>query len=296
MISVATNIPMLRGMRALDDAQGIVALAAERLATGKRINRASDDPAGLIAADNLRQERTELGGLISSSERYLHLLGAKEGALSVIEDLFHELDGLAREAANGDALAPEEREGLQVQAEAIYKTIDHLIETTSFNGKRVLADSMIINVGSTTKVQSGIKLGDLGSVTRETEDEDGELVAESFSLRDLFNDLSLDGGDVEKAVESIGAARKTITGMRAGTGTEIQQIERDISVWGGRMVSITEAESAIRDADFAKETANLIRGQMLEQAAIQMIKFAAEIPKAALSLLPGARTPFRSLN
>lgn len=295
MISIATNIPMLRGMRALDDAQGIVALAAERLATGKRINRASDDPAGLIAADNLRQERSELGGLISSSERYLHLLGAKEGALSVIEDLFHELDGLAREAANGDALAPEEREGLQVQAEAIYKTIDHLIETTSFNGKRVLADSMLINVGSTTKVQAGIKLGDLGAVTRETEDENGDTVSESFSLRDLFNDLSLDGGDEEKAVESIGAARKAITRLRAGTGVQIQQIETDIRVWGGRMEQIAEAESEIRDADFAKETAELIRGQLLEQAAIQMLKFAAEIPKAALSLMPGARTPFRSV-
>lgn len=286
-LSVLTNISMLRGQHALGRAQGIVQQAAERLATGKRINRASDDPAGLIAADRLAAERSSLGGKISSSERELHMLGAREGALSVIEDLFHELDGLAHEAANSGALGAEERRGMQIQAEAIYKTIDHLIETASFNGKRVLADSTMVTVGSRTQVQGGLKVGDLGAVTRETVNADGETETTRYSLKDLFDGLNLEDGDVEKAAESIGGAREAITRLRAVNGTQIQSVETDVRVWGNRLDSLAEAESRIRDADYAKETAELIRGQMLTEAAITMMKFAAQIPRAALSLMPG---------
>ena len=287
-LSINTNIPMVRGLHAFGRAQGIVRQAAERLSTGKRINRASDDPSGLIAADNLASERSALGGQISSSERALHALGAKEGALSVIEDLMHELDGLAHEAANGDAFSGEERAGMQLQAEAIYKTIDHLIETTTFNGKRVLADGSMVNVGSVTQVQEGLKIGDLGAVTREVVNDKGETVTESYSLKDLFGGLNFVDGDVEKAAESIGGAREAITRMRAGTGVQIQGVETDIRVWGSRMDKLAEAESAIRDADYAKETAELIRGQMLAEAAITMMKLAAQIPRSALRLMPGA--------
>lgn len=288
-LSVITNIPMLRGQHALGRAQGIVAQAAERLATGKRINRAADDPSGLIAADNLAKERTHLGAQISSSERALHMLGAREGALSVIEDLFHELDGLVHEAANTGALGEGEREGLQIQAEAIYKTIDHLIQTSEFNGKKILADSTLVTVGGRTQVQAGLKVGDLGEVARQLEDENGEAYTETHSLKDLFGDLNLIDGDVEKAAESVDGAREAITRMRAETGVQIQRSETDIRVWENRMIELADAESQIRDADFAKETAELIRGHLLEQAAIAMLKFAAEIPKAALSLIPGVR-------
>jgi flagellin len=285
-ISVVTNMPMIRSINALGRAQGIVSQAAERLATGKRINRASDDPAGLIAADNMAKERSALGGQISSAEGQLGLLGAREGALSVIEDMLIELEGLSVEAANGDALSIEEREGLQIQAESIYKTIDFLIETTSFKGKRILADSSMVSFGSRTQVINGLKIGDLGGVSREVKNKQGETVTESFSLKNIFNDLNFVDGDVGLASESVGGARETITKMRAGIGVQIQRVESDVRVWGGRMDKLAEIESEIRDADFAQETANLIRGQMLEQAALAMMQVAAQIPKAALQLLP----------
>jgi len=286
-LSIVTNISMLKSINALGRAQGIVAQAAERLATGKRINRASDDPAGLIAADHIAKERSELGGKISSTERAMHLLGAREGALSVIEDLFHELEGLTIEAANRDGISEEEREGMQIQAESIYKTIEHLVATTKFNGKNVLGESFIISSGSSSTVVNALKIGDLGSVSRESEDENGNPVTESFSLKDIFNDLSLLDGDTELAHKSVTGARKAISRLRAQVGVQIQSSETNIRVWGGRMDKLAEIESDIRDADFAVETANLIRGQMLEQAAITMMKFAAEIPKAALLLMPG---------
>ncbi|MCB9838266.1 MAG: hypothetical protein H6813_02915 [Phycisphaeraceae bacterium] len=292
-LSVRTNIPNLRAQHALGRAQGIVAQAAERLATGKRINRAADDPSGLIAADNLASERQELNGRISSSERQLHLLGAREGALSVIEDLFHELNGLALEAANGDALGEEEKRGLQIQAEAIYNTIDHLVQTASFNGKRILAESTLVTTGSTARVEAGLDISKLGVVTRETQTDSGETQTTTYSLKDLFGALNFVDGDVEKAAESIGSALDTITGLRAGNGVKIQQIERDVRVWGNRLNEVTDAESKIRDADFARETTELIRGQLLEQAAIEMLKVSAEIPKAALALLPGPRLSAR---
>ena len=289
-ISVITNMPMIRGLNALGRAQGIVHQAAERLATGKRINRAADDPAGLIAADNLAHERAGLGGKISSAERELHMLGAREGALSVIEDLFHSLEGLVHEAASRDSYSEAEREGFQIEAESIYKTIEFLIETTTFNGKRVLADSTIISSGSSTQIFNGLNIGGLGAVSREVENEEGELVDEWFSLKNIFNDLNLVDGDVELAAESVSSARKTITKLRAGVGVRVNSIETDIRVMGARMDKLAEIESEIRDADFAEEIANLVRGQMLEQAAIAMLKFAAQIPRSALLLMPGIGT------
>ena len=285
-ISIVTNIPMIRSMNALGRAQGIVAQAAERLATGKRINRAADDPSGLIAADNMAMERAELGGKISSSERLLNLLGAREGALSVIEDLLIEMEGLTVEAANRDGFGDEEREGLQIQAESLYKTMEYLIETTTFGGKRILADSSMVSVGSSTEIINGLQIGEMGVVSREVENEEGDAVTEFFSLKNIFNDLNLVDGDIELAAESVGGAREAITRMRAGVGVKIRAVETDVRVWGGRMDKLAELESEIRDADFAEEIANMIRGQMLEEAAIAMMKVAAEIPKAAMLLMP----------
>ncbi len=287
-LSVVTNISMLKGIHSLGRAQGIISQAAERLATGKRINRASDDPAGMIAVTNIAAERSSLGGKISSAEREVHMLGATEGALSVIEDLFHELEGLTHEAANRDGFSEEEREAYQLQAEAIYKTIDNLVQTSTFNGKRILADSRLVSNGNSAQLVNGINVGNLGGVSRETENDLGETVTESFSLKDIFGDLSLVDGDIELAAESVSGARKFITRRRAEVGIRIQQTESDIRISGDRMDKLAEIESEIRDADYAEEVANLVRGQLLEQAAISMMKFAQQIPKAALSLLPGS--------
>ena len=182
MSRIATSIPTIRGLGALRRADGIVHQAMERLATGKRINRASDDPAGMQIAEGLRFQQTTLNKRITGAEREIHRLGAQEGALSVMSDLAVELRGLTIQAASTGGLTEGEREAIFEQAASIIKSADFIANTSTFAG-------------------------------------------------------------------------------------ELSRVE---------------------DADFARETAELVRGQILQQAAIHTTKIASENARSVLALLESA--------
>ena len=103
-----------------------------------KINRGADNPAGLIASENLRAEKAGLSQAINNAERASNIIGTAEGGLSEISSLLTELSGLVNEAANKGGLSSEEIEANQLQVDSILSTINRVADSTSFQGIKLL--------------------------------------------------------------------------------------------------------------------------------------------------------------
>ncbi|TVQ31745.1 MAG: flagellin [Phycisphaeraceae bacterium] len=138
MSQINTNVQSLIGQRVLNANNKSLGLSLERLSTGLRINRGADDPAGLIASENLRAEKTALNAAIKNAERAEQVVNIAEGGLTEISGLLNELEGLVTTTANTAGLSTEEKKANQLQIDSILQTIDRVAASTSFQGTRLL--------------------------------------------------------------------------------------------------------------------------------------------------------------
>ena len=242
----------------------------ERLATGKQINRAADNPAGLAAVNHMKADLAALNTRLERLDFQDAYLGAREGAESVLSDLLLDLQSAVTRAANTGALTPAEKEGLQVEADSIIRAIDHLAQTTTFNGSQILTAFGSSNLG--------VSHADPDAPT---------------SLRDMLGNgkLNLVSGNLEAAQATVTAASDAITTSRGAIGRQMQANDSERRTLLTEIENTELARSSLEDADFAKETANLIREQTLQQASLFIMQFAAEQKQELVkSLLDGAKS------
>ena len=286
---IATNMAALVGRQALARSQEAVARAMERLATGKRINRAADDPSGLLIASQLSSRRVELEEVINQAELAGHRLGSAEGGLSVVSDLLVELNGLVVAAGNGSALSEPEKEAMQIEVDGILKGLRHIIGTTTFEGKPILAEGVGFEFNGTYHGTAGISVKELGAVTGVRVDPlTGDETQVRYSLADLTagGGLRLFGGDLELAQESVKAATSQVSRIRGSIGSLMKYtLGNEANALRIEMENTAAAESRIVDADLAAEASALVRGQILQQAAIKTILIGRQNAMSALSLL-----------
>ncbi len=288
MNGINTNITLLIGRHGCMRAQATMDKAMERLVTGKRINRASDDPSGLIAADNLKARRVTIEELIAGAEMASRMLDAAEGGLGEIANLAQELNGLVLAAASTGAGGQGEREALEVEAGAIIRAMAHIITTTTFNGKRILADGSGMDYNGRWMSVGGMDISRMGVVSVERVDPTtGDVTVVRYNLGDILNGpLNLVNGDLESAqlvaesvVKSLAMARAAIGAQQKYTlGSRIDTLRTEHE-------NTTAAESLIRDADFAEEVSTLIRGQVLRDASLAVMRIGQEQARRALELL-----------
>ncbi len=138
MSRINTNVSSLTAQRVLGQNNQSLGTSLERLSTGLRISRGKDDPAGLIASENLRSEKAAIGAAISNSQRADQVVNIAEGGLQEISSLLTELQGLLTTSANGAGLAESEKEANQLQIDSILQTIDRVAGATSFQGTKLL--------------------------------------------------------------------------------------------------------------------------------------------------------------
>lgn len=148
MTRINTNIASLQAINRLSVNQADLAVRLERLATGLRINRGRDDPAGLIASEIMRAEIRSTQQAIANSHRVNNVLSTAEGALSEVSALLLELQALIVEAANDAGLTEEEISANQLQLDSILDSIDRIGNTTKFGGKKLLDGGLAYIVSS----------------------------------------------------------------------------------------------------------------------------------------------------
>ncbi len=157
MSRINTNVPSLIGQRTLGLQNRSLNISLERLSTGLRINRGGDDPAGLIASENLRAEMKAITAAIKNGERAEQVVNVAEGGLQEVSNLLQELQGLVGQSANEAGLSDEEKEANQQQIDSILQTIDRISNATSFQGSKLLNG----NFDYTTSAVTGSLLSDV---------------------------------------------------------------------------------------------------------------------------------------
>jgi flagellin len=138
MSRINTNVNSLIAQRILSHQNGSLNKSLERLSTGLRINRGADDPAGLIASENLRSEKASITSAINNAERADQVVNIAEGGLQEINALLLEVQSLVGSSANDAGLSAEEKEANQLQIDSILQTIDRIAASTSFQGIKLL--------------------------------------------------------------------------------------------------------------------------------------------------------------
>ncbi len=157
MSTINTNVPAVVAQRHLARAQGQLAKSLERLSSGLRINRGSDDPAGLIVSERLRAEIAAVNQAIDNTSRASNVIATTEGALNEVAALLIDIKGLTIEAANKGAFSDEEVAANQLQIDSAIESITRIANTTTFAGQKLLN-------GQLDYVTSGINTSELASV------------------------------------------------------------------------------------------------------------------------------------
>jgi len=157
MSRINTNVTALVSARILNNNNVELNKSLERLSTGLRINRGADDPAGLIASENLRKQITGTETAIKNSERAINIVGTAEGALIAVSDMLLDLQALLGEVANKGGMSTEEIDANQLQVDSILNSINRISNSTEFEGIKLLNG----NLAYTT---SGVATGVIGEL------------------------------------------------------------------------------------------------------------------------------------
>lgn len=158
MSRINTNVPSLLAQRVLGQNNKALTTSLERLSTGLAINRGADNPAGLIASENLRSEIVQTKAAIGNAERADQVVNIAEGGLQEISSLLLDLQNLVTVTANEAGLSHEEKEANQLQVDSILQTIDRIATSTSFQGVKLLNGTFDFTVASQSAAVSDFKI------------------------------------------------------------------------------------------------------------------------------------------
>ena len=165
MTRINTNVSSLTARTTLARSNADLQTALTRLSTGLRINVGKDDPAGLIASENLRSDVTSVEKAISNSERANQMIATADGALGNVSSLLNDIRGLITEAANAGVLSDEQIAANQLQIDSSLEAIDRIAQITTFQGRRLLDGSLdfVISGSNPTMEDLTITQANLGA-------------------------------------------------------------------------------------------------------------------------------------
>lgn len=269
-ININTNIPSLQVDRQLSSQSRALNRSFEKLATGKDINRASDNPAGLaIALDLLANADTGNVAARNISDG-ISTASIADGALQSASDITTRLSELATQASNG-TLSSEQRSSLNNEFQALTSELDRISQTTEFNGQKLLTGntSVALQVGTTGSADSQIALS---------------LPGVSTSGLGITRDLSTQA-NAQAALDQVKTAGQTVASARGEIGSTVSRLSTAFENIKTSELNQRDAASRILDVDVAKESANLVSLQIRQQAAVAVKAQANILPQLALKLL-----------
>jgi len=280
---IFNNIASTNAQRLLGVNTNRLAQSVERISSGIRINKASDDAAGLAVSEGLRSDIRALRQAVRNSNDGVSLINIAEGALNEQSSMLIRLRELSSQAATG-TVGSTERATIQLEFNALRSEIDRISSTTTFNGIGLVDGSMASSVSSTNHIfiQVGI---DNSTNSRINLNQDINLTAVTVASLSI-DTLSVSTSDgALTALDSINSAIASVAGTRGKVGAVQNRLARTISNLSTSVENLAAAESQIRDADIAEEIAQLTRNQIMVQASTAMVGQANLIPQSILQLL-----------
>ncbi|ANB03143.1 flagellin [Ectothiorhodospira sp. BSL-9] len=268
---INTNVASLNAQRNLNATQNQLQTSLERLSSGLRINSAKDDAAGLAISESFTAQIRGSNQAARNANDGISLAQTAEGGLVEITNNLQRLRELAVQSANG-SLEDSDRAQLTKEVTEILAEIDRVASDTKFNGKTVLAAAADIDL------QVGA--------------DEGQTITIALSGIDAQNaSLGIDGVDLTTAagaataISTVNDAIDDVAGFRAELGAIQNRLESTVANLNNTVENLSAARSRILDADFATETAELTRTQILQQAGTSVLAQANQAPQNVLALL-----------
>jgi len=267
-----TNISSISASRILANNRNDLEKAMERLSSGKRINSASDDAAGMAVAAKLRADVRSLDQSVRNANDAVSLVNTYDGGGAEIEAILVRMRELATQMVNGTYAGTVDRAYADTEYKQLISEIDRIADNTKFNRMTLSAATFTFQVGAVaTADQVSIALGSLKSASLAT-----------ATLSDITT-----AANATTAITGVDSALDKLATNRSAAGAFINRLGHTISNLQNVSQRTKEALSGIEDADYAAESAALARGMVLAQAGTAMLAQANQAPQYILTLLRG---------
>jgi len=278
MLSINTNVGALTAAQHSYSVNKSMETSMERLASGKRVNGAADDAAGLAIANRITSEIQGLQKSIQNAADAQAMLGVAEGALEEVNSILLRMRELAVQGAT-DTLRPQDQDMLQLEVTALEAEIQRISDDTMFAGLSLLgggfASGATFQIGPRASDTIQISFGAINATTAVNANNAGGLA--------LAGTVSTQSGS-QTYITTISNAISVIAEDRARYGAVMNRLDHAIANMANIATNLLTAKGRIMDADFAAESANLARTQVLQQASMAMLSQANASKQNILAL------------
>jgi flagellin len=272
-MTVRTNIAALRAASQLGQTQAKLGGSLERISSGLRINRAADDAAGLGVATSLQTAYISSYQGIRNANDGISIIQTSESAANEVTDILQRMRELAVQSAS-ETLDDQERSYIEDEFDELFDEIDRIASNTEFNGVQLAdgTDTLIevqVGIENNTSSRVGIDLGDLTT--------SGLGLATTVTLASVAG--------AQSALDTLDVALDSINSFRSDLGAVQNRIESAINNAWSYAEALSAAEARIRDADYALETSEMTKQQIMQQAGVAALAQAKNMNQAVVSLL-----------
>ena len=276
--TINTNIISMNAQRNLSASQSSLSTSMQRLSSGLRINSAKDDAAGLSIAERMNAQVRGMNVAIRNANDGISMAQTAEGALAQVGDSLQRMRELAVQARNATN-SSSDKDSLNKEFAQLQKEIQRVLGGTSFNGKHMLgadATAMTFQIGANTTADDVLTV----STSNMTTDTKITSVTSGATI-----DATATDGAIKNVIDNIDKAIDTVNDQRATFGATQSRFDAIISSLQSGVENQSAARGRIMDADFAQETANMSRAQILQQAGTAMVSQANQLPQQVLRLI-----------
>lgn len=282
MTVINSNSSALRAQNGSRMANQALQTAMSRLSSGKRINTAADDAAGLAISNSMTSQITGMNQAIRNSNDGISLVQTADGALDEVTNMLQRIRELAVQSASG-TYSSDDQGNMQTEVTQLKAQISDILTKTDFNGVKLF--DATATTGTAINIQTGSNNGDTVAINKQGMKAVADLVNAStgLSVSSTSNaNLALGAATVATSVD---AGLKAIATARADLGASQSRLNSVVNNLTNNVTNLTDARSRIQDADFSAETTNLAKAQILSQASTAMLAQANQSQQGVLKLL-----------
>ena len=270
-LRINTNVGAINAHRNLVSNDTALSKSLEKLSSGFRINKASDDAAGLAISEKMRGQINGINQSMQNAQDAISMLNTAEGALNETESILQRMRTLTVQGAS-DTLAASDRANISLELNQLSSELDRISTNTEFNKTTLLSGCISggvnIQIGANAGQGMTVSIGTMSS---------GALTVSTL-LVDTAANASTTLGQIDTAIA-------TVSTERAKIGAYVNRLEHTIANLGVSSENLQAAESRIRDLDMAQEVSTMTRNQILTQSGTAMLAQANQAPQGVLSLL-----------
>lgn len=277
-----TNVPSLIAQRNLNRNTLSVNSSYEKLASGYRINRASDDAAGLNISETLRTQIKGNQKAVQNAQDGVNVLQIAEGALGVISENLQRIRELTVQGAN-DTNSSVERRAIAQEIQSRLNDINRIADTTRGNNINLLNGSKtdyLLQIGANSSLgQNTLDIGDVLANARAT------ALSITTTVSAAGTGALVSNGSCRAFLDQVDAAISEVNSRRSGIGALQNRLQSTIESLSIAVENLQATDSRIRNLDIAEETAKMTRSQILQQSSLGILAQANQAPQLALKLL-----------